>query len=410
MGAPSPPELDDAQRKAARRIVVAQTAGKLGDVLANAKTVLTWLMVSVGAPAALVGVLVPIRESGSMLPQLWLTGVVQRFSRRKWAYLAGALGQAIACAAIAVAAMVLSGVAAGVAIVVALAFLSLTRALCSIAGKDVLGRTVPKGARGRVGGRAASLSGLLGALGSVAAMVGMRGDGRTGLYAAVVVAGALAFALAGVAYASVDEPATDPEQTDDRPRARLSLLWEDPALRRFVLARALLLGSALGGPLFVLFGQQASDRLSSLAAFVLASGAATALSSNAWGRLSDRSGDRAMAWGGVIACGAGSVAIALRLLVDLGTAATVVWPLLYFAFTVGYSGVRVGRKTYVVDMAGGDRRTAYVATSNTAIALVLLGFGAIGAAIQTWSEVAALGLFVAITAAGSAMSLRLSRE
>ena len=90
------PQLDPTARRASRRIVAAQTASKLGDVLVDAKTVLTWLMTSVGAPAALIGVLVPIRESGSMLPQLWLTGIVRRFGRRKWAYFVGAVGQAVA--------------------------------------------------------------------------------------------------------------------------------------------------------------------------------------------------------------------------------------------------------------------------------------------------------------------------
>ena len=49
------------------------------------------------------------------------------------------------------------------------------------------------------------------------------------------------------------------------------------------------------------------------------------------------------------------LAIGLHLGVELGPAATLVWPAPYFVFPLGYAGVRVGRKTYVVDMAGGDR-------------------------------------------------------
>ena len=111
------PQLDLAARRASRRIVAAQTASKLGDVLVDAKTVLTWLMTSVGAPAALIGALVPIRESGSMLPQLWLARLVRRFGRRKWAYVAGAVGQALACVAMAAAGLLPSGLTAGLAIV-----------------------------------------------------------------------------------------------------------------------------------------------------------------------------------------------------------------------------------------------------------------------------------------------------
>jgi len=51
---------------------------KLGDLLISPKIVLTWLMGAVGAPAALTALLVPIRESGSMLPQLLLGAWVRQ--------------------------------------------------------------------------------------------------------------------------------------------------------------------------------------------------------------------------------------------------------------------------------------------------------------------------------------------
>ena len=51
-------------------------------------------------------------------------------------------------------------------------------------------------------------------------------------------------------------------------------------------------------------------------------------------------------------------------------------PLAYFALSVAHSGVRVGRKTYVVDLATGNKRTDYVAISNTVIGVCLLLVGA----------------------------------
>lgn len=44
-------------------------------------------------------------------------------------------------------------------------------------------------------------------------------------------------------------------------------------------------------------------------------------------------------------------------------------PLIYFVLTVGYQGIRIGRKTYLVDLADGNKRTDYVAVSNTLIGL-----------------------------------------
>ena len=48
----------------------ATSLGKFADAVANTKTTLPWLLSSVGAPGWIVPLLVPIRESGSMLPQM----------------------------------------------------------------------------------------------------------------------------------------------------------------------------------------------------------------------------------------------------------------------------------------------------------------------------------------------------
>jgi hypothetical protein len=45
---------------------------KLGDAVASPKTTLAWVTAVLGAPAWVLGFLVPIRESGSMIPQLFI--------------------------------------------------------------------------------------------------------------------------------------------------------------------------------------------------------------------------------------------------------------------------------------------------------------------------------------------------
>ena len=54
-------------------------------------------------------------------------------------------------------------------------------------------------------------------------------------------------------------------------------------------------------------------------------------------------------------------------------------PAAYFGLSIAHSGVRVGRKTYVVDLATGNKRTDYVAISNTVIGVLLLRVGSLGA-------------------------------
>ena len=114
-----------------------------------------------------------------------------------------------------------------------------------------------------------------------------------------------------------------------------------------------------------------------------------------------------MFYGGALAAFVGAVALSLRFSFAPGRMPVAVWASLYFVFSIGYAGVRVGRKTYVVDIAGGDLRTAYVASSNTAIAIALLAFGGIGALLHTLSPMLALLFFVLSTAMGAGMSLSL---
>ena len=48
--------------------LVANLLGKVADELASAKLIIPWLFGALGVPAAFTGLLVPIRESGVLLP------------------------------------------------------------------------------------------------------------------------------------------------------------------------------------------------------------------------------------------------------------------------------------------------------------------------------------------------------
>lgn len=63
--------------------VLSQALSKIGDVLADSKVVLPWLLGAVGAPVFLIGLLVPIRESLALMPQILVGGVIRRFPVRK---------------------------------------------------------------------------------------------------------------------------------------------------------------------------------------------------------------------------------------------------------------------------------------------------------------------------------------
>lgn len=72
------------------RMLLANAASQVADSLASAKTTLPWLMLHLGAPTWMTSTLVPIRETGAMLPQLLLGALVGKLAPRKWVWVAGA--------------------------------------------------------------------------------------------------------------------------------------------------------------------------------------------------------------------------------------------------------------------------------------------------------------------------------
>lgn len=404
------------QASTARNGLLQVLAGVLqssGDQVVNAKTVLPWLLASLGAPAALIGLLVPIRESGSMLPQAALAPRVRRLRRRRTVWVAGAGGQALATAAMALAAAVLDGVTAGVAILVALAGFAVSRSLCSLAGKDVLGRTVPKGERGQITGLNTALSGAVAiTLGFGIRVLGGDGTSRVAL-ALLLGMASLAWVVAAAVYATVREPDAATERMDDPAEgtgwagAAWRLLRADATFRRFVVVRSLLLVSALSPPFVVALAVRAGDGgLGGLGPFVIAQGVAGLVGGRAFGRMADRSSRSLMV--------GGAAAASLTILVFLGLLAvpSVVgqWWLYsgtYLLLALTHLGVRVARKTYVVDLAEGDQRTEYVAVANTAMGLLLLLAGAISGGLAVLSTEAALGFLAALGIVGVLAGRRL---
>jgi hypothetical protein len=75
-------------------------------------------------------------------------------------------------------------------------------------------------------------------------------------------------------------------------------------------------------------------------------------------------------------------------------------PTVYLLLALVHTGVRVARKTYVTDMAGGDGRTEYVAVANTATGALLLGAGVISSVLALLGPEAALVFLALLGAAG----------
>lgn len=384
---------------------------KLGDAIASPKTVLAWLVTSLGAPAAVLALLVPVRESGALLPQLFIGGYVRALEQRKWTWAIGSVVQGIAVIGMGAVAVTLQGAAAGWTILGLLALFSLARAFCSVSSKDVIGKTIPKGRRGQMTGWSASIAGVV-TVGFGLFLTFTEPDrfGLGMLSLALAAAGAL-WLLAAATYSIVREyrGATEggafafPEAVRN-----LALLWRDPDFGRFVATRTLLLCSALSAPYYVALAQR---ELGSpgylLGLFVIASGLASLLSAPVWGRFADRSSRHVMCAAALVTAGTGLAIYAIHAAVPGWLQAAWLLPSAYFLLMIAHSGVRVGRKTYLVDLAGGSKRTDYVSVSNTVIGIMLLVVGSLGMLTTVIGQAGVIALLAGMGLAAAALSMTL---
>lgn len=385
--------------------MVSLTLTKTADALISPKLVLSWLLTALGAPGAMIGLLVPVREAGALLPQLALARRVEASPQRKRFWAAGSAVQGIAALGIAGAALILSGAVAGAVILACLAVLAVARSAASVSYKDALARTITKRRRGAITGLAASVAsvsvfgvGLLMAAGLFEVAVAP-------LAAIIALAGA-AFLLASAIFMALREPDAEPDTEDDDGSlaALVRPIVTDGQLRRFVAARAALAVTALAPPFIVMLsaasGRSALDQLGPL---VMASTAASVLASYVWGRFSDRSSRQTLmaagALGAAVFAVVGSFGLALGGLGGtLGAAAAI------FAAQIVYEGVRAGRKLHLTDMAEDALRARYTAISNTLIGAALMAGGVFGLAADHFGPAPVLLGFAAIAGLGAVLA------
>lgn len=392
-------------------MILSHFFSKLGDALANPKIVLPWVMETVHAPLYLIGFLVPIRESGSLIPQLFVASYIRAMKIRKWAWVFGSMVQALAIAGIGLVAWTLDGATAGWAIIALVSLFSIARGLSSVASKDVIGKTVPKSRRGQVNGWSASAAGLVTVGLALVLLFSSQAQPEPIAYALLLAGAGCLWVIAALVYAQISE---DPGETDGGGNAfieaikRLDILRTDKAFRHFVITRALLLCSALTAPYYVVLAQKNLDSNASLLAlFLLASGAASLVSAPVWGRFADVSSRKVMILAALMTAALGIILFILDHFEHAWLGFSGLIPALYFCLSIAHQGVRIGRKTYVVDLAQGNRRTDYVAVSNTLIGVILLLMGFIGALSMVVGVSAVILLLSLLGAAGAGLAVAL---
>lgn len=391
--------------------VVSLAATKTGDGLVDPKLVLSWLLTSLGAPAFMIGLLVPLREAGALLPQLFISATIRALPQRKWVWAGGSLVQGLCLIGMAAAALTVTGAAAGWLILALLAVFATARAACSVSYKDVLGKTVSKATRGTATGTASSIAAALVLAFGLLLSLGLLDKSVITIAAALALGAGLWIMAAGVFATLAEQPGAT--EGGGNPiavaRAQVSLLWRDPQLARFIVTRGLLTATALAPPyLLALAGRAGERELGQLGLFVVASALAGMVGGYVWGRLSDKSSRKVLLLSAVVAAAVLALTAAIGWLVPDWLVGGFAAPLLLLALMIAYQGVRLGRATHIVDMAGREDRAAYTALSNSVIGLLLLAGGAFGFLAEAAGAAVVLAVFAILCAlaAVSAWGLR----
>lgn len=358
---------------------------KLSDLLLSAKTTLPTLLSTAGAPSWMAQLLVPIRESGALLPQMLFAYLLRNYARRDLAWYLSMFIQFIAgCVMIGVG-LSYSGALAGYAILLSLTLMSFARALSSLTTKDIQGQHIKKGERGKLLGSASTISSMISISVALMALFGSNHVSADKLL--IVAAIALLSKLLCMWLMRPLKTCVDTEE-----RAVKKGVYLDKALLKFVAVRSLFTHTALLAPIFVLSYE--GKAIDILAYLIIAQSLANFVSAYIWGWLSDVSALICMRAGSMVAMvSALALLVIPNLYADINKNAWFVVSL-FFVLGIGHQGVRMGRKIYGVDIADEQHRTEFIATSNTLVGVVILALGSLYAVINAFSSELSLSLML----------------
>ncbi|MDC8831313.1 MFS transporter [Alteromonas gilva] len=380
------------------RLIASLASTKLADLLISAKSTLPALMLTLGAPAWMISWLVPIRESGALLPQALIGIGLRHYAARHNIWRLGMVVQVVSILIMVLGAWYFDGITAGWFVLGGLSLLSLGRSACSLTMKDIQAELAKKGERGKLLGIASTTSGVLTLLIAVPLLLFSEQLGES-LVIGLIITAAATMLLGLLVLLPVTTCVESNHQTNNE---SFSWLRFDAVVYKFILVRGLFVHSALVAPYFMLESDQ--DAASLLPFYIAAQAAATMLSSFIWGKVADYSARLTLQLAGLLA-----VAACLGLLLLPGNS---LWlsGALFFVLAVAHTGVRTGRKTYSLDVKEGQQRTELVAFSNTAIGVILLVFGSIYAGLKALDAINIVATMASVLTIGIILSFLLPKE
>lgn len=366
---------------------------KLAEQLVSPGVTLPWILSILGASSVFTGLLVPLKNTGSLLPQLIVSAKIRGFQKRKYFWAFAAFFQSAMIAIMLLAVLLFDGNTAAVVIVSALFLFSIASGVGSVSFKDVMAKTIPKGKRGQLLAARATGGGVLTLAAGIIMYFYLSADASMTSIVLLIACSAVLWFGAGFFFVVIKE-ADGANQGGRSPINEIKKGWQllsdNLDLRNFILSRALLMAIPLAQPFLIVYGKEATNaNLSGLGLLVIASGIAGFVSSPFWGRFADQSSRKMM----MLVAALGMLNIGLVLGFDhLSESYKTIYyfaPLILLNMMI-HAGARLSRKTWLADFAPENERPLYISLANTCIGL----FTIVAAGIGVIAELAGLEILL----------------
>jgi MFS family permease len=393
----------------------------LFSALLDPSLVLSWFVSQLTTSNFLIGLIVPIQQGGWFLPQLVVSGYIQRRQRKLPVYSCMAGVRVVIWGLMTLAIFLIED--AAVLLVVFFSLLtvySLAAGLSGICFVDIVAKAIPPTRRGAFFGWRLFLGGILAFGGSL--LVNYILDERRGLvfpdnYAILFLLSFFALCAGLGSFSLVVEP-LEPVSEERVPLGRqfrraLDLPHRDSNYRRFLTMRLLLMAAEIATPFYVIYAKRAlSVPVSMVGVYLMATTLASFASNLLWGRISDQRGNKLLL----------ALSNSLGLFIPL-TALSIVplanlWPglrelapglfALVFILSGGYkSGTLIGNMNFLLEIAPADDRPIYIGLTNTVMGIALLATSVGGLIVDLVGFTVLFSFTLALYALALFLTLRL---
>ena len=393
-------------------------ADSLSDILASPSIVLPFLYLSLGAPQALAGLLLPCVKGARIVAEATMSPYVKLGHRSKNAMILPNLAIAMVLAMLALSGAALPSWIVVVLFVVVALVIGCCYGIWTLGSNHIYGSELEEEERGQVVFTQLALSCLL----AIALVWMTRGllagetpfeRHRVLLWLGVLALLVSCFCVFRLVLTNTDEPAGEPDGTSEKePFTKQvargwSLALQYAWFRQFLVARLFFLSVELATPFYTIHA--ATFHLSTphiLTIFVTATSAGRALGAVLWRRVVQKSIRYTIAGASMIACLSSLMAIGF----DLFGLASNPWAYAatIFFLSFGIGGETEGRYLYLLSMSSASNRPYMVALSDAVAGIGgILFAGILGIVAQMQSALIPLTVLAALNAISVWLALKL---